>query len=195
MIAWPSSRSLVINSSTLAVSWTPRAAVGSSMMIDLGGETRCATDRYGLALTTASRRTREPTAGTLTASADTISSALASHRAAVEQPRTGRSRRTISRLRNRFCHTVRSSTRARFWCTVSIPASRASCGERKCTSCAVEFDGAGVGCVHTADAADQGRLAGAVVADDGGDLAAARVHGHVSKCPDLTERQAWHRRP
>ena len=53
----------------------------------------------------------------------------------------------------------------------------------------VEGDRARVGDVHTADAADQRRLTGAVVADDGGDLAAARVHRHTLERPDLTERQ------
>ena len=73
---------------------------------------------------------------------------------------------TISRLRNRFCQTVRSSTRARFWCTVSIPGLAGVLGGREVHGLAVEDDGAGVGRVDAADAADQGGLAGAVVADD-----------------------------
>ena len=53
----------------------------------------------------------------------------------------------------------------------------------------VEGDGARVGDMHTADAADQRRLTGAVVAHDGGDFAASRVHRHALERPDLTERQ------
>ena len=46
---------------------------------------------------------------------------------------TGPMPRTSSRLRKRFCQTVRSSTRARFWWTVSMPSSRASSGDVKCS--------------------------------------------------------------
>ena len=39
--------------------------------------------------------------------------------------------------------------------------------------------------MHAADAAHQCRLAGTVVPDDGGDLAAAGVHRHTLERPDL----------
>ena len=53
----------------------------------------------------------------------------------------------------------------------------------------VEGDGARIGDVHTADAADQCRLAGPVVPDDGGDFTAAGVDRHTLERTDLAERQ------
>ena len=132
MIACPSSRRRTISSSTRAVSWTPRAAVGSSMMMSLEANPAARQIETACRWPPERRRTREPTAGTLTARVETISSALVRIARRLRNA-TGPNLRTSSRLRNRFCHTVRSSTSARFWCTVSIPASLASCGDRKFT--------------------------------------------------------------
>ena len=65
--------------------------------------------------------------------------------------------------------------RARFWYTVSMPASRASIGDLKCTALPVEQDFAAVGDHRTAERLDQRRLAGAVVADDRQDFARHQV--------------------
>ena len=56
------------------------------------------------------------------------------------------------------------------WCTIPIPASMASLGVRKWTSTPSDGDGALVRAHHPVEDLHQGRLAGAVLADDGVDL-------------------------
>ena len=69
----------------------------------------------------------------------------------------------------------RLSNRARSWYTVSIPWARAAAGELIVAGCAVDLDLAGIESMHAADALDQGRLAGAVVAEQRDDLAMMHV--------------------
>ena len=68
-----------------------------------------------------------------------------------------------------------------------MPASRASCGVRKCTSLAVQEDLAGVGDQGPGQGLDQGRLAGAVVADDRQHLAREQVEVDAVEADDLAE--------
>ena len=152
----------------------PEAAVGSSMITirlpkpaarQIATAWRWPPDR---------RRTRVRTGGTLTASG--APSASASRR----MPRrsssfSGPSPRIISRLRNRFCQTARSSASARSWWTASMPASRLSSGEWKCSASSPSTIVPACRAVDAGRALDQRRLAGAVVADDRGDLAPVRA--------------------
>ena len=120
--------------STCAVSCTPSAAVGSSMMISLDAKVavlaiathwrwppdmwRMVLERFGIF-----------TAVRINAASVALRMAL---RSRIEKgPRLNS---TFSRPRNRLDGTSRSSARARFWNTVSMPASRASIGPAKFTS-------------------------------------------------------------
>ena len=118
----------MISSSTRAVSCTPSAAEGSSSTISLEEKPAARAIDTAWRWPPLRRRTRALTRGTLIASLLTISSASRRIRR-----RSRRPPRVSSRPRKRFCATVRSSTRARSWNTVSIPADRACCGLVKCT--------------------------------------------------------------
>ncbi len=95
---------------------------------ELGGETRRAADRDGLALAAGEAAHPGPDRGHVDRQGGHHLLGLASASLLRSRNAIGPILRTISRLRKRFCHTVRSSTSARFWCTVSMPASRASLG-------------------------------------------------------------------
>ena len=68
-----------------------------------------------------------------------------------------------------------------------MPAARASCGRRKIDRLAVDPDLAGVGDHRARQALDQGRLAGAVVADDGQHLARVQVEVGAVEADDAAE--------
>ncbi len=76
---------------------------------------------------------------------------------------------------------------ARFWYTVSMPLSRASIGERKCTTSPSSRISPKSGMHGPGQGLDHGRLAGAVVADHGQDLAGQKVEIGVVDGRDTTE--------
>ena len=71
-----------------------------------------------------------------------------------------------------FSRTVRLSASMKCWNTMPMPAAMASAGECRCTSLAVDRDGALVGPLHAVEDLHQRGLAGAVLADDRVDRAA-----------------------
>ena len=73
--------------------------------------------------------------------------------------------------RKMFSATERSSNSTVSWWIAVMPASKAACALGKLTGCAVERDLAGVRLVDAGQDLDQRRLAGAVLADQRGDLA------------------------
>ena len=128
----PRSRSPATISSTLAVSATPRAAVGSSIRIT------SLPQLTARAMATPWRWPPDkPTTGTRTLGMRTSRPRMIR----VASRRIDRWRMKVSRLRprvcsrpmNRFSVAFRLSARARSWYTVSIPAERASSGERNRT--------------------------------------------------------------
>ena len=93
---------------------------------------------------------------------------VALHVGLVEEPRC---RPIRSRPRYRLATTSRLSHSARSWYTVAIPRAVASLGVVTVPLRAVELEAAAVGLEDARDQLDQGRLAGAVVADEGHHLA------------------------
>ncbi len=71
--------------------------------------------------------------------------------------------------RTTFSRTVKLSASMKCWWTMPMPRSIASFGERKWTSLAEDLDRALVRRLHAVEDLHQGRLAGAVLADDGMD--------------------------
>ena len=108
--------------------------------------------------------------------------------------------RRFSRPRNRFVAMSSAGATARSWYTVSMPAWRASSGDLKLTGSPSRQDLALVGDHGAGQRLDQARLAGAVVADHGEDLAGVEVEvgavdgGHVAVALDqpagLQDRRA-----
>ena len=95
--------------------------------------------------------------------------------------RTGPHERTSSRPRNRFSATLRWSARARSWYTVAMPgglgggrAWRSGPARRAASRWPRS------GCERAAQHLDERRLAGAVVADDGGHRAGRELERHVA---------------
>ena len=79
---------------------------------------------------------------------------------------------------------------------VTMPAAIASCGLAKVAAPAVDQDNAAVGTMHAAKDANERRLAGAVLADDGVDFAdgdvevdAGERHGGAEMLADALERR------
>ena len=74
-----------------------------------------------------------------------------------------------------FSVTVCVGTSVKCWWTMPMPAAIASRGERKSTGLAEEPDLAGVGAVEPVEHVHERALAGAVLAEQGVDLAEAEV--------------------
>ena len=79
------------------------------------------------------------------------------------------------------------STSARFWNTVAMPSWRAACGSLIRIGRPLDLDLAAIRLMNAAQDLDQGRLAGAVVADDRQHLALEHVDVHVVQGAHVTE--------
>ena len=86
-----------------------------------------------------------------------------------------------------FSSTVRLSASMKCWCTMPMPAAMASVGDLKCTSLPNDRDRALVGLMHAVEGLHQGRLAGAVLADDRVDRAGSDARGDVVVGDDTGE--------
>src|SRR5262249_10282144 len=153
--------------STWAVSWTPSAAVGSSMMMSFEAKVavraiathwrcppdmlRMVFDRLGILTAVFSRALR-------------VASRICRKSRIEKGPSLSKN---FSRPRKRLDGTSRSSAKARFWNTVSMPASRASMGLLKLTSWPWKMIPPEVGLFARRDLSHEGRFARAVVAHDG----------------------------
>ena len=80
---------------------------------------------------------------------------------------------SFSLPRTTFSRTVRLSASMKCWCTMPMPRAMASAGRREGDLLAVDRDGALVRLLHAVEDLHQGRLAGAVLADEGVDGALA----------------------
>ena len=87
-----------------------------------------------------------------------------------------------------FSATVNSGTRVNCWCTVAMPSRHRALRVVDVDQLAVEHNCAMVGLVDTAKNLDQGRLAGAVLADDGVDLPRPNSDGDLLKGMRAAER-------
>ena len=112
---------------------------------------------------------------------------------------SSRTWRVRSRPRNRFWTMSRLSHRARSWNTVSIPSAAASAGGADVDRRALPQDLPAIGGVDATDALDQHRLAGAVVAGQGGDLPGRHHHVDVGEglhraevLVEAAQLEQWH---
>ena len=99
-------------------------------------------------------------------------------RAPIDQPERGSSAATPS---STFSATDRSGTMLSSWCTMPMPAARASRAERNRIRLAVEPHHAVVFGVHAGDDLHHRAFAGAVLADQAVDLARAQGEVHVGQ--------------
>ncbi len=79
-----------------------------------------------------------------------------------------------------FSATVIGATRRKCWCTIPMPAAMAWAGEWNWHDRTVDLDVAGVGSVDAREHVAQRRLAGAVLAEQRVDLAAAQLEVDVA---------------
>ena len=96
--------------------------------------------------------------------------------------------------RKMFSATVNSSKSTVSWWMAVTPASMAACGVREGHRLAVDQDLAFVRAVDAGQDLDEGRFAGAVLADQRGDLARIEGDADVVECLDAREdlRNAAH---
>ena len=86
-----------------------------------------------------------------------------------------------------FCSTVRSGTSDSSWKTAETPARWAALGSAATNGCAAEQDAAFVGAERAGEDLDEGALAGAVLADEGVDLAGGGVELGARQRGDAAE--------
>ena len=100
-----------------------------------------------------------------------------------------RDRRTARRVcpAKTFSATVSCGTSEPSWCTMAMPRRAAACSSMRPRARAVQQHLAGIRLVDAADDLAQGRLAGAVLAQQGVDLAAPDIRGHVPQGLDARE--------
>ena len=177
--ARPLSASWRTSSSTWAVCATPSAAVGSSRTTSLLFQSTA------LAIATVCRWPPERLATSwridLTVRTDRPASVSAARCSMFGSSST--IPLVFSRPRNMFCTMSRLSQSARSWYTISMPSADASRGLWTVTGLTVEEVIAGVHRVDAADALDERGLAGAVVADERGDLAGVSRRGRRRAAP------------
>ena len=163
----PSERSRSTTPSRASTSWGARALVGSSRMTTWASEQQDPEDLDQLAL--GDRQVPDDGVGV---DRQAVALGALGDAGPGRPPRGSARRRTAS---STFSATVRAGTRRRSWNTMPMPAARAAAGEPSSIGLAVDEHLALLGRVHPVEDLHERALAGAVLAEQGVDLAGADV--------------------